>query len=92
MMTERDFDRRLQLLENQNKKLKEDIQDLQAGLVSSSRDISILNKVTKELRTEVIMLNGMMGQFRSDITEIVALCENAWGKVNKSGSKIIMPN
>lgn len=91
-MTERDFDRRLQLLEDQNKKLKEDVHDLQAGIVSSSRDISTLDKLVKELRTEVIMLNGMMGQFRSDITEIVALCENAWGKANKSGSKIITPN
>lgn len=83
-MTDRDFDRRLQLLEDQNKKLKEDVHDLQAGIVSSSRDIGILNKAVKELQLNTAILNGMIKQLQSDITEIVALCENAWDNKNKS--------
>ncbi len=92
LMTERDFDRRLQLLEEHNKKLKEDIHDLQAGLAASSRDFSILNRITKERQNEMVMLNAMIGQLQSDIAEIVALCEKAWGVTNKPKSIIISPN
>lgn len=88
-MTDRDFDRRLKLLEEQNSKLKEDIHDLQAGTVSSSRDISALNKVTKRLQNETAMLNAMMEQLQQNMAEVVALCEKVWKVTNKPKSMII---